>query len=562
MNACTGRKTREAQSSCCELPTSLARFRAVAHRSKGSAALAAGVALIVLADTIVSDRSLGRWAPWAVRIVGLVAAMIGGHATLFGDGPPVGARSRALQAARAKEGKTEEDVDSAEVVSAASKDEQAAAYKPVPFAAELLIVLYFAELTGLVWVFRHDWNVDWDVMDAALGGDAWGAVELANRTSTAEFVASADGDRTFVLRALGLPFPLLVVAMIAVMGAFVEVAKSTCAEACLRVSRVSVAVGMAEEPKFFASPLDNPMTMKKFKEQSWQMSIHLLMAAVEWYLVTYEHPRGSLMGDLFLELPWHRRPAAHSLGNPMPEVQFRPSQALVALYAAQLAVWVYTGFVCAFVDERRKDFLVMMAHHVVTIALVGFSAAGNDLCIGLMILYIHDFSDVFVDGLKMSNYLALDGLKGLFIVEGSFAACLSAWVYFRLYQYPLKCMQTAILGSVAYSNNPAGAGPGDDRLWANVDWVLGRANDPGTPAPAPLATRLLDNGVPNWLGLSLLLVVLQALHIWWFALLVRLAYRVATTSDASENRQLSEEGYEGRTDAKTEELASAKRKTD
>lgn len=34
-------------------------------------------------------------------------------------------------------------------------------------------------------------------------------------------------------------------------------------------------------------------------------------------------------------------------------------------------VWIYTCFIHRFVDARRKDYFVMYAHHVVTIALVG-----------------------------------------------------------------------------------------------------------------------------------------------------------------------------------------------
>eukprot|EP00976_Prorocentrum_cordatum_P076357 1182275-Prorocentrum_minimum.AAC.1 len=41
----------------------------------------------------------------------------------------------------------------------------------------------------------------------------------------------------------------------------------------------------------------------------------------------------------------------------------------------------------------------------------------NELPIGLVVLAIHDSSDVVLDLMKMANYLKLEGLKSLFLVE-------------------------------------------------------------------------------------------------------------------------------------------------
>ena len=41
-------------------------------------------------------------------------------------------------------------------------------------------------------------------------------------------------------------------------------------------------------------------------------------------------------------------------------------------------------------EERRKDYVEMMVHHCVTIALVLFSQINNQHPIGLIILYCHD----------------------------------------------------------------------------------------------------------------------------------------------------------------------------
>ena len=76
-------------------------------------------------------------------------------------------------------------------------------------------------------------------------------------------------------------------------------------------------------------------------------------------------------------------------------------------YCVQIAIWTWTGFSCKYLEERRKDYAEMMLHHCVTIALMLFSQINNQHAIGLVVVFCHDLSDVFLDLMKMSNYLKL-----------------------------------------------------------------------------------------------------------------------------------------------------------
>ena len=273
------------------------------------------------------------------------------------------------------------------------------------------------------------------------------------------------------------------------------------------------------------------------------------MSAIEIYLLRNELPNGVLMSEHTAELVWVPPPFPHRDASGNPVMKFQPSHAFVVFYAAQLAVWIYTGFVCAFLDERKKDFLVMMAHHVITVALVGFSASHNFIAIGLIVLWVHDVSDIFVDLLKLTNYFGLHGLKGMLIVELSFASCLIAWVYFRLFQYPAICLRASLVGGLALeAGRIGGDNPVNREESTDLHWLLGLDKDAPLLDVVSSLAHSWNIDIPAYFALNALLWLLQVLHVWWFYLLVGLAMRVAAAPDVKEIRNIAASEYEGGAD--------------
>jgi len=64
------------------------------------------------------------------------------------------------------------------------------------------------------------------------------------------------------------------------------------------------------------------------------------------------------------------------------------------------------SFVCCskWLEERRKDYVEMMLHHVLTVWLILNSFVANELPIGLVVLACHDISDVALDLMKMVTH--------------------------------------------------------------------------------------------------------------------------------------------------------------
>ncbi|KAG9403046.1 Ceramide synthase 1 [Aphanomyces cochlioides] len=261
--------------------------------------------------------------------------------------------------------------------------------------------------------------------------------------------------------------------------------------------------------KHLGDPLRKEVTMKKFCDQSWQLVIHASMTVLEIIVLREEN--------------WWNDTT--SLWNPNSPTCDFPEQKFLTklLYITQLAIWIYTAFSCKFLEEVRKDYLVMMSHHVVTIALVTWSYAMGFLPVGVVVLIIHDASDIPLDLLKMANYMKVEDRKGFFITEILFVLTLSIWIYLRVYLYPVKLLNTTLF---------------EARRACCTSEV---AYDFSVFAPNP--------GPPLWLPFNLLLGSLYALHLWWTYLLLKILKGVFS----SNVHEHAEDEYEGASDSGKED---------
>jgi ceramide synthetase len=178
------------------------------------------------------------------------------------------------------------------------------------------------------------------------------------------------------------------------------------------------------------------------------------------------------------------------------------------MYLAQLAVWFYTAFSHRCLEARHKDYFVMYSHHVATLALVALSYYGGWTHIGLLILFLHDASDIVADLLKMCNYMGLDESSGTYLTEGVFALNIGTWAWLRLWEFPRRAVY-----SVA------------------VEFPRGDQQPPPAGGYACLV----------------FLCFLQCLHAWWFYLFLRIAYKIVAS--AENPHDAGREEYEGSSDS-------------
>ncbi|KAJ6024404.1 TRAM1-like protein [Penicillium herquei] len=105
------------------------------------------------------------------------------------------------------------------------------------------------------------------------------------------------------------------------------------------------------------------------------------------------------------------------------EAAFKFYYLFEAAYWAQQAVVMLLGL-----EARRKDFKELVAHHIVTLALIGLSYRFHFTYIGIAIYTTHDISDFFLSLSKSFHYTGSD------LVIPFYAVNVVAWIYLRHYQ--------------------------------------------------------------------------------------------------------------------------------
>jgi len=142
-----------------------------------------------------------------------------------------------------------------------------------------------------------------------------------------------------------------------------------------------------------------------------------------------------------------------------------------------------------FIEHGKRDFLEMAIHHFATLFLLVFSYMCGYVRIGCLVLAVHDVCDIFVFAAKSISETRFEIAGAI----GYFSMVIS-WAFFRLYLFPTKVIYSA---SVESSNQY-------------------RADYGG-----------VGQVIFGWYFFNGLLMVLQILHVYWFALFIRLGYRIA-----------------------------------
>nr|XP_040039695.1 ceramide synthase 2-like isoform X1 [Gasterosteus aculeatus aculeatus] len=134
---------------------------------------------------------------------------------------------------------------------------------------------------------------------------------------------------------------------------------------------------------------------------------------------------------------------------------------------------------CVSVDVKRKDFKEQVIHHIATVFLIGFSYCANYVRVGTLVMLVHDSSDFLLESAKMFHYAGWTRTcDSLFVV---FAL---AFLVTRLVVFPGRVVHTTLVLSLEFFQPFFG-----------------------------------------YYFFNTLLLVLQALHIFWAYLILRMLYK-------------------------------------
>ena len=140
-------------------------------------------------------------------------------------------------------------------------------------------------------------------------------------------------------------------------------------------------------------------------------------------------------------------PSCSILSNPSSSWSFldqtqHPTR-MIPLYCFATSTYLWHLISLIFVDEKRKDFNILFIHHAVTVLAIAMSYTSKFYDMGLLIFFLHNFNDPFLEVAKIFHYIKVDK-KGylnrtLSIICDTFMVLFAiSWVSTRLYLYPLR----------------------------------------------------------------------------------------------------------------------------
>ncbi|XP_038996344.1 LAG1 longevity assurance homolog 2-like [Hibiscus syriacus] len=111
---------------------------------------------------------------------------------------------------------------------------------------------------------------------------------------------------------------------------------------------------------------------------------------------------------------------------------------LSLFYMCQCGFYIYIIVALLTWETRRKDFAVMMSHHVITTILISYSYVTSFFRIGSIVLSLHDASDVFLEAAKILKYTGKE--LGASVCFGLFS---NSWLVLRLIIFPFWVIKSS-----------------------------------------------------------------------------------------------------------------------
>ncbi|KAM9719554.1 ceramide synthase 2-like isoform 1-T2 [Menidia menidia] len=206
---------------------------------------------------------------------------------------------------------------------------------------------------------------------------------------------------------------------------------------------------------------DRPSQTKKFGEAAWRLF---------FYLTAFIAGLACLINR-----PWfwdHRECWRQYPVQPMERAHFWYYMLELGFYGSLL--------LRISVDIKRKDFKEQVIHHLATIFLLSFSYCANYIRIGTLVMLLHDSSDILLELAKMFNY----GTGWRKMCDTLFVVFAIVFLVTRLVIFPGKIIRTTLLLSMEVFEPFAG-----------------------------------------YYFFNILLMLLQALHVFWAGLILRMVYK-------------------------------------
>eukprot|EP00249_Psilotum_nudum_P028531 c3782_g1_i1 orf=303-917(+) len=130
--------------------------------------------------------------------------------------------------------------------------------------------------------------------------------------------------------------------------------------------------------------------ISKTAESLWKLTCYIAFEAFIYHISCKE--------------PWFADTDSFFHGWPNQTVK----QPLKLYYTSQCGFYIYNVLSLLIWEARKKDFSVMMAHHLVALVLIGCSYMTRLFRIGSVVLALHDVTDAILELAKLCKYSGME----------------------------------------------------------------------------------------------------------------------------------------------------------
>ncbi|KAG9332219.1 hypothetical protein JZ751_015510 [Albula glossodonta] len=194
------------------------------------------------------------------------------------------------------------------------------------------------------------------------------------------------------------------------------------------------------------TPLSHPMARwcllqpkdaAKMPESAWKLTFYSMSWAYSVYLL------------FFTQYSFFNDPPSVFYGWKSGMVV--PADIAVA-YLIQGSFYGHSIYASIYMDVWRRDSIVMVMHHIITLALITFSYAFRYHNVGVLVLFLHDVNDIQLEFTKLNVYFKTRGggyhpVNNVISNLGCVSFCIT-WFWFRLYWFPLKVLYATCVSSL------------------------------------------------------------------------------------------------------------------
>ncbi|CAI7644072.1 unnamed protein product [Penicillium bialowiezense] len=211
----------------------------------------------------------------------------------------------------------------------------------------------------------------------------------------------------------------------------------------------------------------------------------------------------------------------------------RPLSGLMKWYLLVELAFLMQQIFVIHVEERRKDHVQMLSHHIITSALLGSAYIYAMYNVSNVVLCLMDIVDVLLPTAKILKYLKYETACNI-----GFGLFMSTWFLTRHIIYPVVCWSV-------YHQLPLNLTYG---CYTGSTSEFISAEPPNSFAYMLGPYFSLDNPICfnptlKWMFLGLLLII-EGLSVLWFSMIVRVAYGVVCGGNAEDSRSDEEDEVE------------------